>query len=810
MCGFCPSPRGNGHSTEECWERRRAEHYAKHGAKSFFDARANFTADGLDVDYDEMLCGNSNAGKDMTSEYSGGARAYYKRTIREMRDTSIITRKLAKKLLALSAGELKAGTMILDSGSTMNLTGCMRLFTEYKTLKNPIRIKGFAHGMSASAVGVGTVTIVSKGKRVLTRQPLRPGPVFHVPKMPFGLLSLAVMLDQGYEFHVHRGHIDIVKDNQFVMTAHRRGNLFLIEPKETGVKEKSVTFESVASSTHAKEQNRTEAEPDPNPSLVDLTHHRFGHVNVPDLIEMAGHKLVKGMPPLPKVKGGSLVSPCEPCLQGKMHRFPFPKQVTTRASHPLELIHLDLVGPFRQTTTGGARYFLTMVDDYSRRASVGLLKDKSAESVFKAFKEWLDRMETSTGRKLGGVRTDRGKEFFNKTLKALLTERGAKHQAGPPHTPQHNGVAERMNRTLLNMTRCMLHGSGVHLSWWGDALLHAVYVHNRTVTSSLRPAKTPLEAWTGEPPDVSRIRTFGCKAWALIQEDDRDHQPNPKLAPRVLPCVHLGVERDSKSWRLYCLPKKAFIVSRDVVFDEAAIVRGNLGHFTVPHPDVASHTELDFGSVIQEFFEPPSVLPSAYTDADGVAPGGEHSPNHQSGMEPRTKPAATMPFGGADMTGDGRIPLAKEKEESKVQEQGAGPGQEVADQLPTPTQGEQADGREARPEAEGREARPEPPLEEGTSSESGPSNSRTGSHVKEGPAIGSTEWLKGSGSRSQDPEMGKGAGESQVRKLGQERTEEVRKTRRTGALIPRRAPTTTTSETSDTSSRTGRKAGGVL
>ena len=133
------------------------------------------------------------------------------------------------------------------------------------------------------------------------------------------------------------------------------------------------------------------------------------------------------------------------------------------------------------------------------------------------------------------------------------------------------------------MTRCMIHVAGLHLSWWGDALLHAVYVHNRTVGSHHSPRKTRMEAWTGRPPNAGLIRVFGCPAHVLIQEDDRTK--SDKFADRRLPCIHLGIEPDTKSHRFFCLSTQKFIISRDAEFDEAAVLRGQRS-FTLPHPDV--------------------------------------------------------------------------------------------------------------------------------------------------------------------------------------------------------------------------------
>ncbi|GKF67031.1 retrovirus-related pol polyprotein from transposon TNT 1-94, partial [Tanacetum coccineum] len=103
---------------------------------------------------------------------------------------------------------------------------------------------------------------------------------------------------------------------------------------------------------------------------------------------------------------------------------------------------------------GGKRYFLSIVDDYSRRVWVYILMFK--HEAFGKFKEWKQLVENQTGGTVKNVRTDNGLEFCNQEFKQLCVESGIARHLTVVGTPQQNGLAERMNRTLMDKVRCLL------------------------------------------------------------------------------------------------------------------------------------------------------------------------------------------------------------------------------------------------------------------------------------------------------------------------------------------------------------------
>ena len=112
-----------------------------------------------------------------------------------------------------------------------------------------------------------------------------------------------------------------------------------------------------------------------------LWHFRFGHLYFFGLRLLQQKQMVRELPPIKEP-----ASTCECCILGKQHHENFPKGVSYREKKPLELVHTDLCGPMRTQSIGGSCYFLTFIDDYSRKTWVYFLKQKS--KTFSKFKEF--------------------------------------------------------------------------------------------------------------------------------------------------------------------------------------------------------------------------------------------------------------------------------------------------------------------------------------------------------------------------------------------------------------------------------------
>lgn len=160
-------------------------------------------------------------------------------------------------------------------------------------------------------------------------------------------------------------------------------------------------------------------------------------------------KMVKGLPPIYHTD-----QLCEGCLLGKHSRKSFPKEASTRAKKPLELVHADVCGPINPSSLGKNNYFVLFIDDFSRKTWVYLLKQKS--EVFRTFQKFKALVEKESGYSIKTMRSDRGGEFTSKVFEKYCEENGIRRPLTVPYSPQQNGVVERKNRSIFNMARCML------------------------------------------------------------------------------------------------------------------------------------------------------------------------------------------------------------------------------------------------------------------------------------------------------------------------------------------------------------------
>ena len=145
--------------------------------------------------------------------------------------------------------------------------------------------------------------------------------------------------------------------------------------------------------------------------------------------------------------------------------------------------------PLNVEARGGYRYFLTFTDDLSRYGYIYLMKHKF--ETFEKFKSFQSEVENHHNKKIKFLRSDRGGEYLSYEFGLHLKQYGIVSQLTAPGTPQHNGVSERHNRTLLDMVRSMMSLTDLPLSFWVYALEMAAFTLNRAPSKSVE--TTPYE-----------------------------------------------------------------------------------------------------------------------------------------------------------------------------------------------------------------------------------------------------------------------------------------------------------------------------
>lgn len=161
------------------------------------------------------------------------------------------------------------------------------------------------------------------------------------------------------------------------------------------------------------------------------------------------------------------------------------------------------------------------------------------------------------------LQSDNGGEYKSDKLARFCVERGIQQKLTPPYTPQLNGVAERMNRTLVECARCMIKHAGLEKNYWGEAVMTATFLRNRCPTRAIHLDKSPYQVWTMKKPILSNLKVFGCHAYVQVPKDKR-----AKFDSKSSLCRFLGYAEHQKSYRFEEVSTGAIKISRDATFME--------------------------------------------------------------------------------------------------------------------------------------------------------------------------------------------------------------------------------------------------
>ncbi|KAK3028831.1 hypothetical protein RJ639_038658 [Escallonia herrerae] len=320
-------------------------------------------------------------------------------------------------------------------------------------------------------------------------------------------------------------------------------------------------------STHASSSNDNS----------ELWHKRLGHLSEGGMLELHKCKLLQG------VKSCKLDF-CKFCVFGKQKRVSF-KVSSHTSKGVLDYIHSDIWGPIKHISNGGARYFVTFIDDFSRK----------------------------TGKKLKYFRSDNGMEYKDEEFLQFCKDKGIIRHFSVKRTPEQNGAAERMNITLLELARCMRLNADLPKSFWAEVVNTACYLINRSPSSAIN-HQFLEEVWSGKQVNFSAMRIFSCLAYVHLQNEERS-----KLDPKSKECIFLGYEEGVKGYRLWDPVAKKKVISKDVVLNEAQLLNTNAtsserqGHtveIELHEQRTKSANESTDGSIDKPFLEDQEEHPS--------------------------------------------------------------------------------------------------------------------------------------------------------------------------------------------------------
>eukprot|EP00878_Enallax_costatus_P002708 GHUV01002897.1.p1 GENE.GHUV01002897.1~~GHUV01002897.1.p1 ORF type:complete len:1307 (+),score=342.07 GHUV01002897.1:73-3921(+) len=479
-------------------------------------------------------------------------------------------------------------TWFVDSAASKHMSGFGSIFSDLEELPEPHTVT-YGNGTTLTAVAKGTVVVRAKGD---VHCPLSLKNVLYIPGHHANLLSVNAVTEAGGDVVMEPSGCTIVMHGKPVITAGREGNLWAV--RDCSYKA-SFSTRSEATQAVLDKYSNNRSDPDsaqdPDPAqetamaarqqqlrTPEEWHSAYGHLGYQNLAKLPGIVTGIDVPPSAFLAAGKEV--CNTCQQNKQVSMPF-EPATSKTTQPLELVHSDLCGPIYPPTKGGARYIATFLDDYTKFSVVRLLKHKSDMNLtLPAVLLFLER-QVAGSHKVKAMRTDNGTEYVNAHITQWFTSNGIVHQTSNPYTPQQNGKAERLNKTLLEKMRSMINGADLPAEMWGEAAIAANMLRNRSPATGIK--VTPYEMFTATRPNVSFLRPYGATGFALIPKQKR----TTKLDEVSVEGKLVGYELGGSGYRLL-LSDGTICSSRNVIFRKISHEAGSSASATAGATTIAT------------------------------------------------------------------------------------------------------------------------------------------------------------------------------------------------------------------------------
>ena len=391
---------------------------------------------------------------------------------------------------------------LLDSGASNNFVMSSNYLTNYKSINDSVRL---ANGEPCNIIGSGILEFY--GAKLFC---------YHIPNIKRNILCAKDLVNNDFKIN------------------HQKSNVTLTNPSG-----KVVYFNYYNNLPIHKFLFMTEKE--------EVLHNRLGHPNMETV-----KKIIKNYDLYYGDKFScQKSSSCQTCQTAKIKKLKFGKRHYNRGVRPLDLIHLDLIGPINY---GPFRYSLAVTDEFSRYTQTYYMKNKS--ETLNKMNEYKLFAEQQTGNTIKRIQCDGGGEFVS--MEAFCKEAGIIQIYSPPYTPELNGTAESTNRILNSKVRCLLLKSSIPMKYWNYAHECAAYLRNITLNSVVN--KTPFELFFGLKPKLSNLKIFGCKA--IVKRITKE-----KFDPNGVEMVMVGYHHDF-AYKVLNLDNGKVYIRRDVNFQE--------------------------------------------------------------------------------------------------------------------------------------------------------------------------------------------------------------------------------------------------
>ena len=504
-------------------------------------------------------------------------------------------------------------TWLIDSAASSHLSGNNSLFLDMKDTPPVTILTASGDTFIANQKGTINIRIASDPSLGLPDVPITLIDVIYTPKLSANLLSVGRMTSTDINVSFDKDSFTLTHQGQTLARGSRADNLY--------------TFSAYAATREPTETGYYSNKPND----ITLWHHRLAHAGFSTLEAMRRLNTADGYNP--KINQGP-TSPCFDCLYGKQTRAPFQK-IEKTPDNIGDIIVSDICGPF-ELSMGGYKYFITWLELATRLGTVDFLKDKECHTItnsFRKFMAWLLRQKNAN---IKTVRTNNRGEYTGREFNDLCGKLGIIHETTSPHTPEHNGIAERYNRTLQDGALTLQHDSGLTNRFWVSAIHTVNFIKNRILHRRL--GLSPYEAFWGKKPNIDWLRTYGCKCWALIPKATRC-----KGQFKSIEGTFVGYFDDSKAYKVWIAKTHTVMKVRDAIFDESNHIEQITIHSTneddLPNLWI---TEPPITAVISAFPTPDEWInekePTDYQDSELTSPPTTEAPDSPKTVTPEPEP----------------------------------------------------------------------------------------------------------------------------------------------------------------------------
>ena len=451
----------------------------------------------------------------------------------------------------------------LDSGTTYHMTGNVDLLDNKKAFNKKIF---FANGDYVKSKYIGEFNGYINDNKISLKN------ILFIPEFKRNLMSVDCLTDSHFK-------TVFFKDNNInKVSIYNKNNNKLFTACSNNTKTYTI-WTSKKKFTFPINNGICNYIADSDSESLFLWHKRLGHFNINNLRHI-----------LTKI---NTKQQCQICAKTKLKNFPF-QQNDNRAKEPFELVHMDTVSITDESLYGN-KYFLSILDDYSRFGWILFFKSKA--EVFQKFISWYNMIKNIFGRNIKFLRTDNGTEFTNKFFEDFCTNNGIVHEFSIPYSPQQNGRIERLHGTLIPNARAILEEGKLNHVFWEDAVSTVNFIYNRIPHRGIGNS-TPYELLYDNKVDFSKFRVFGCRVFFYVPKQFRK-----KLFNSALPGIFIGYDTNPSAYRIYDITNNKVILSRSVVFFED--IPGNCSAPSSP-PELLNFTpyyEIEGDDIYNEDFQ---------------------------------------------------------------------------------------------------------------------------------------------------------------------------------------------------------------